>query len=352
MTGQLLTVSSYGRGGSSARVRIFDWLDHLGVRAETHDYLGGSDNGLRSTARGLPAVLAAERRLRSLPNRVGSSTVLMSRRASPFSRGGVEARLLSAAARGVYDFDDALHLPRGGVVGRLFPAHEQWGRAVGAADSVIAGNEWLAEAASRHARDVVVIPSCVEPGSYVRKASYERAGVPSAVWLGSPSTEAYLGRVTDALLTAHAATGLRLTVISGGRGDLGALTPMADRVPWALDTFARRLAEADFGIMPLDDDAWARGKCAYKLLQYGAAGLPMIGDPIGANGRALALTGGLAPTSPSEWTDALIAMAELPASLAEQQGAQARRAVEEHYSFAAWRTEWRAAVGMAHVARQ
>ncbi|SDS34597.1 glycosyltransferase family protein [Agrococcus carbonis] len=347
----LVTVSSYGPAGSSARVRLFDWLAHLGIPHASHTYLGGRDNRLGSIAAEPRAVLRAEAGLRALVRDVPGSTLVMSRRASPFSRGGVEARLLAAADHGVYDFDDAIQLPRHDLAGRLFAPHRQWRRAVEAADTVIAGNDWLAEAAARHASHVVVVPSCVEPDRYTRKTTYERAGAPRAIWLGSPSTEPYLRSIAQPLLTAHEATGMRLTVVSAGRASLGAIDAIVDRVDWHEATYAAELAAADFGIMPLTDEPWSLGKCAYKLLQYGASALPMVGSPVGANAQALARAGGFAPTSPQDWSEALVAMARLSPVEAERLGARARRAIDEHYSFAAWSTAWRSAVGVADAVR-
>lgn len=345
----LTTVTAYGRRAGSARVRVFDWLDHLALHATSETYLGTASLSPRSLATNLPAVAAAERRLRRLVDDVRDVTVLLSRRASPFGRGAMEARLLGAARHAVYDFDDALMLPPTSVHGRMLAPHEQWRRAVEAADTVVAGNDWLAERAAPHASDVRVIPSCVEPSRYVQRAPQPHDGPPRAVWLGSRSTESYLRRIERPLLEAHRRTGVRLTVISAGRASLGPLDTMVDRVPWTLDGFAADVASADFGIMPLDDSDWSRGKCAYKLLQYGASGLPMIADPVGANARVLELSGGLAPDSLDEWTDALIALATMTPAEATAFGRRGLEAITQHYSFEAWQDEWRAATALGPV---
>jgi len=344
----LHVVVPYGANGSSARVRAFDWLDHTGVRAQVHDYLGLPANTPAAVLRDPLAALRAEAHLWRLSARVGRDTVFLVREASPFSRGHAEAAILRRAARAVYDFDDALMVQAPGLVERVFSKKTTWRRCIDQADVVIAGNELLAEAAaSAGARDVRLIPSCVEPDAYRRKVDYARSGPPRAVWLGSPTTENYLDAVQNPLLDAHRTSGLRLSVISAGDRSLGALDVMVDRIAWT-PTANDRLADHDFGIMPLPDDLWSRGKCAYKLLQYGAAGLPMIGAPVGANRAALAVMGGFAASQGDEWRDALATLAIMASDRLADLGRTAREGVAKHYSFGVWTSAWLDAVCGEH----
>lgn len=337
MTPPITTVSSYGAGGSSARVRLFDWLAHLRLPHRSIDYLGAPDNRPSTLLRRWPSVAVAERRLRSLSADGGPGTVLLSREASPFSNGRVEEGILRRADRGIYDFDDALFAYPTSGVRRLWSKRKVWSRSVRAADVVIAGNDYLAQAASELASDVVMIPSCVEPADYARKTEYELAGPPVAVWIGSPSTESYLGAIAEPLRRLHDRFGLRLLVVSSGSRHLGPIGHMVDRADWTLDSFAAHLAGADLGIMPLPDTAYSRGKCAYKLLQYGASALPMVASPVGANALALQRMGGLSVRTDTEWVDAIAGILELRSSERAAMGASARTGVETHYSFAAWR---------------
>lgn len=346
----LIAVTPYGRAGASSRVRVFDWLDYTGLAAELVDYTGDASNSLRALASKPREVLGAERDLRRLVRRIGGRTVLLSRRASPFSNGRLEAQLLTGAARGVYDFDDALMHSGRSLQERLWSKSMVWASAVRAADFVIAGNEYLAERATRVSRTVTVIPSCVRPEDYPVKADYELGGPATCAWIGTPATEAYLALIAPSLLAVHRSRGLRIRLISRDCASLGELDQMIDRVTWTPDGFAGQLATADFGIMPLEDSEWARGKCAYKLLQYGAAGLPLVGSPVGVNDRVLADADGLSPVNDDEWTEALISIIDEPARRRRARGLRARRLVERDFSFQAWAERWLSAVGVAAVA--
>jgi glycosyltransferase involved in cell wall biosynthesis len=165
-----------------------------------------------------------------------------------------------------------------------------------------------------------------------------------AVWLGSPSTEPFLCHIAPALLAEHRRSGLRLRVISAGTAPLGDLDAMTDRVAWAPSVAERTLASADVGLMPLPDDPWTRGKCGYKLLQYAAAGLPVIGSPVGVNNEVLRELGGLGATTTAEWADALRLVVDGSEDERAAMGARALSGVEREFSFRRWADEWRRAV--------
>ncbi|MCQ2001777.1 glycosyltransferase family protein [Arthrobacter zhaoxinii] len=345
-TNSLVTVATYGRAGGSARVRIYDWLDFLRVDAAVFDYAGMGDNGVSTILRNAPSALRAEVELRALPTRLSKSVLLMSREASPFSSGKLEERLLKSAALSVYDFDDAIYAASARFPQSIWPKDRIWTRAVRHADRVIAGNEYLAEAASKIADDVTIIPSCVNPDAYPIKTDYGLNGTPTLVWLGSPSTEQFLLPLADALVNVNRVRPIRLRVISAGQQSLGKLDAIVERVNWSEDTFANELPSADLGIMPLLDTPFARGKCAYKLLQYGAAGLPVMGSPVGTNLSVLAAMGGAAPSTPAQWENALHDFLDTSEEERRRMGERAYATVGERYSFQAWQDEWRRVVGI------
>ncbi|MCX6500283.1 MAG: hypothetical protein NTU93_16040 [Arthrobacter sp.] len=342
----LLTIATYGRSGSSARVRIHDWLGYLGISARHLSYTGQANNSISTLLSHLDKVVHSEVSLSRLAANGFRGTILMSREASPFSNGRLEAKILRAADRSVYDFDDAIFHSSAPFPYSLWPKDKLWLRSIQAASHVIAGNEYLAEEASKHARDVTLVPSCVDMASYTRKTDFDLRSTPTLVWLGSPATEPYLETIADALLRVNSVTPIRLTVISAGRRSLGPLDEIVDRVDWSEGSFGGLLQEADLGIMPLPDNEFARGKCAYKLLQYGAAGLPVMGSPVGANSGVLARMDGFSASSTAEWAVALQDFLASTASERKSKGDTGYTAIAEGFSFSAWKETWQKVVGL------
>jgi glycosyltransferase involved in cell wall biosynthesis len=339
--------SLYGRSCAGVRVRVHEWLEHLGLSARIHDYVGRSTAGASVLASHPRSVIRAERELRAL-SREALGRVLIYREASPLSDGTLEARLLEKASLGVLDLDDAIFWDalRPRHVERVWPKGENVARAFEAADCVIAGNATLAEEAARWTPHVVVIPSCVQPDAYRQKSTYEMNDPPRILWIGSSSTEQYLARIADPLLEIHRRTGARLVLVGDGRRRQPRLEPIIDRVQWSEPWVFSNTADCDIGIMPLTDDLYGRGKCGYKLLQYAAVGLPMVGSAVGINRELLDKFGMPACESDSDWMDALGQLFGQTSQSREASGRRVVDVVRAEYSFAAWANAWRAAVGL------
>ncbi len=92
--------------------------------------------------------------------------------------------------------------------------------------------------------------------------------------------------------------------------------------------------------MPLTDDEWAQGKCAFKLLQYMAAALPCVASPVGANAEAVndGVNGFHARTA-EEWERGLEALIRSP-ELRARFGAAGLAHVESRYALRDYRTRY------------
>ncbi|HWC87582.1 MAG TPA: glycosyltransferase [Solirubrobacteraceae bacterium] len=344
----LHVVTPYGRNGPSSRVRVYEWLDRIAEPTAVTGYVSYRNSSPAYLTRHPVAVLAAEGRLRKISLRRPQS-LLLHREASPLSRGALERRLLRSAAFAVYDFDDALQWDWGvgGVVRHIAPKAPKAYAAVSQADRVIAGNPVLADWASAHNRDVVLIPSCVAPDSYQPKQSYRLSDPPRIGWIGSPDNEQHLRLIAPALREAHRRSGARIVLIGTTARGLGALEAMIDRIPWSEAIQGSKLAEVDVGIGPLPDDPYSRGKCGYRILQYAAAGVPALGSPVGVNRDILSQLGMAAPSTIDEWDDALADLFGKSDEARAALGRRAREIVRLRYSYDALLPRWRGAVGLS-----
>lgn len=340
-------VTPYGRGAGSSRVRVFSWADRMGDPPTVHDYIGANRASPRLLVRRTRDVLRAERDLRRLASG-GADWLMLHREASPLSRGGLEVDLVRSAGFSVYDFDDALNadVGEGPPWRRLAPKAPKAEAAVRAVDRVVAGNEVLADWASSLARDVVVVPSCVDVPRYRPKLEHAVGDPPRLMWIGSRDNEPMLVTIAPALLELHRTTGARLTVIGDPTSEVPGLEHLVDRVAWSERAQHEALAEGDVGIMPLVDDPYSRGKCGYKLLQYAAAALPSVASPVGTNATILAGLGLPGARTTDEWYDTLSALIAGSVEDRARLGSAARDNVARAYSFDSWEARWLSAVGL------
>jgi glycosyltransferase involved in cell wall biosynthesis len=243
----------------------------------------------------------------------------------------------------LFDFDDAVFLrdsyaPRGlNDAGRL----RRFTATVQSCDAVVAGNEFLRDAvlARAPATRVHVIPTCVDPELYPPAEPGQGRGPVKLVWIGSSSTLQGLERSAALLADIGASvSGIRLKLICDRSLALPGLP--VDHCAWSEATEAADIASADIGISWVPDDDWSRGKCGLKILQYMAAGLPVVANPVGVHAEMVrpGETGFLAQTS-AEWVAAVTRLAG-DAGLRAQMGRAGRRLVETRYSVAAGAEQW------------
>ena len=340
-------VTPYGREGPSSRVRVFEWLDRISGPVDVSSYVSHRNASPSYLARHPLEVVTAERRLRLMASRT-SEPLLLHREASPLSRGELEQRLLARPAFTAYDFDDALQWDtgEGSLYRRFAPKSRKALIAVRHADRVIAGNDVLADWAADHNDDVVIVPSCVAPDAYRQKSDYELADPPRLGWIGSAGNEPYLLLAGEALREVHRRTGARLTLVGTRTPSLGDLEALIDRVPWSEAVQHSELARFDIGIAPVPDQLYERGKSGYKLLQYAAAATPFVASPVGVNRRILREHDMPAPENETDWVEAILELLGRPSSARADLGRQACEVTRTHYSYDAWLSRWREAVGL------
>lgn len=246
--------------------------------------------------------------------------------------------LLRRAARVLlFDFDDAVFLRDSYAAKGLHSRSRQsrFRNLVRAADGVMAGNSFLRDQAAcwTGSGRVHVVPTCVNPALYPLAPHSRPAGTAQLVWIGSSSTLQGLERMQPLLETlGRDNPRLRLKLISDRFLRLRHLPVLP--CPWSEAREGDELAAADIGVSWVPDDLWSRGKCGLKVLQYMAAGLPVVANPVGVQAEMVqhGATGFLAET-PAQWMEAVRRLAHDP-ELRRRMGRAGRARLESTYSVA------------------
>lgn len=287
---RVLATSAMGPRGPSFRVRVLllrRALERAGVTVESQPLFSVEEatRFRRASLLEKTSILrrAALRQRESL-TRSQAGTVLISRQAGLEPVGRAE-RVAMAGRRLVYDVDDAIwhsgrHEAGGHPLAFLKGSRRKAKWLARRAETVIAGNAILAEWLSGYSGRVVVIPSTVSTDYPLRR--HEQRNELVVGWIGSHSTVRNLRRIAPALGEMGSAIkprSLRLLVV--GAPAFAIPHAVVEAVPWSEPAEREALGRIDVGLMPLSDDPWTRGKCAYKALQYMSAGIPVVADDVG-----------------------------------------------------------------------
>jgi hypothetical protein len=210
----------------------------------------------------------------------------------------------------IYNFDDAV------MYSENNPNHNSWSRlipfrrTVKLADIVIVGSSYLAQHARRFNTNVEILPIGLKVSDYKINHSPKTDGKIRLAWIGSKSTLKYLVAIKPVVEEI----GLRfnnvvMRIICDDFFDLENMP--VEKLRWSQETRGVDLAECEIGLAPLPDDRFTQGKCSFKVLEYAAAGLPVVASPVGTNSDYVldGVTGFFA-TDIDEWIDKITQLVE------------------------------------------
>ena len=334
MTIKVLGLSLYGELAASTRYRLSQYAPGLlqedikiDVKALLGDaYVQKSFAGEKYPARYLLRDYLARAAL--LLRQGKYDVAIVNAELFPLLPGLIESRLLRIPY--IYDFDDAFFLKYS--LDRFkkvsFLLRDKFNPIVKNAAAVTAGNNYLATYARQWNAATHVLPTVVDTTRYTPVPA-KLNGVLTVGWIGSPSTSVYLSELSQPLAELGREGPVRFLVVGGHSAAIPGVEVV--NMPWSETTEVDMINTFDIGVMPLFDDEWAKGKCAFKLIQYMACGVPVVASPVGANVEVVTNECGLLARSSAEWVTGLRTLRDSPA-LRQRLGDAGRQRVVANYS--------------------
>lgn len=298
---------------ASTRYRIFQFIPYLEQHGWRCEYVSVNKQGLFS-------------RLRLLWKVRRFDIVVIQRKLF----GALFLTLLrTMAKRLVFDFDDAIFLNDDGSHSKR--RAQRFHHVSRQANLVLAGNQYLASFSQ--CRRTEVFPTGIVFKRYrdACDASVSQVSTPdllTLVWIGSRSTMKYLERHRTLLeKIGEQFSNIQFKIIADFELRFAHLTTTC--ISWSQQTELIELCSASIGIAPMSDDPWTRGKCALKVVQYMACGLPVVSSNCGANADIIQQdeTGFLCNSS-TDWINAIAALQDI--TLRTKMGRRGQEFVRQH----------------------
>ncbi|WP_426490592.1 glycosyltransferase [Hymenobacter sp. 102] len=344
---QILFIAPYPHGKApSQRFRFeqyFDLLTQAGYKWKLAPFISDSTWAIlykpgHTVAKVSGIVAGFIRRFLLLFTLSNYDYVFIHREASPIGPPIFEwiiAKLLRKKV--IYDFDDAIWLANTSETNKIV-AGIKWHHKVDAickwAYKVSCGNAYLRNYARQFNTNALINPTTIDTLNLHNQVRNQRAGGPLVIgWTGTHSTLQYLQQIVPVLAKLEKEFEFEFRVISNQAPNLPLKSLMYQ--PWRKESEIQDLLGFHVGLMPLEDDLWAKGKCAFKALQYMALGEPALVSPVGMNTEVVQNgVNGYICATPEEWEQSLRNLLQNP-ELREELGTQARQTIVERYSVVA-----------------
>ncbi|MBI5360908.1 MAG: glycosyltransferase family 4 protein [Planctomycetes bacterium] len=278
-----------GRGGNhpATRYRITQYLDYL------------KQNGIEYALEFFPAGFFGWLRLVRLAGNYNAVFIQKKRIGNfwlwLFRRRGCKI---------IYDIDDAVMFNSSRHSSPDSPGRmKRFVKMVRASDFVIAGNKYLRSLVEPHNKNCAVMPTTIDMKKYPAK-DYESTGTGACTigWIGGGKSIVFLNEIMPVLEDLAGRFDIRLKIVCNTFTESGRLEIIKKQ--WKEEEEAADILTFDIGLSPLPDDPWSKGKCATKLLQCMAAGIPTVSSNAGVHPDMIKDgVNGYMAGSPQEWME-------------------------------------------------
>lgn len=334
---KVLYLTKYTRKGASSRMRCYQYFPYLsekGIEITVKplfedDYLDKLYNGKTPFFQIAKAYM---RRFFTLFTVFKYDRVFIEKEIFPFLPAWPEKILSLLKVDYIVDYDDAIFHNYDQHPNKFFRKlmKHKIDIVMRNSSAVIVGNNYLGDRAHKAgAKKVFVVPTVIDLDRYTVKNSIKDNPLVIG-WIGTKSTfEKHFLAEKDWMKKVTIKFNIKFHVV-GIKENLR-LGDYIHYFPWSEQTEVDAILKFDIGIMPLQDSLWEKGKCAYKLIQYMACGVPVIASPIGMNLEVVKENeNGFLASTESQWLAAIEKYANDP-QLRKNHGLKGRKIVGDKF---------------------
>lgn len=196
---------------------------------------------------------------------------------------------------------------------------------------IIAGNEYIASYARKsNVKNVEIIPTTINTEKSIIKINHLNKNKFIVGWIGSSSTSSHINEISQVIINLCKENDALFSAVGVDEKKLNNFPVKI--IKWKEDDELKEISKFDVGIMPLPNNPWERGKCGLKLLQYMAAGLPVVASPVGINNEIINHgKNGFLAHSEKDWIKYLKRLKNSPI-LRKKMGEESLKIVKKNYS--------------------
>jgi len=334
--------------GASSRYRVYQYLEYLPekIHYKVFPFMSNSDYRSFKNDRKIKLILKFPflyiTRFKLLFLCKKGDVVFVHRDIEPFGPMILEKLLKLKGCKLILDIDDAVYEKNIDEISNKrnkFLYKLKYGKrfdsAIKNADLVICGNQFLHDYSLNYNKNSIIIPTVIDTAKIKAKKVYKSDFKEITIgWIGNPGNTKYVTNILeqiDQYFIDNINVKGHLILIGAKRFDTSKYKIKITFKDWSILTEYELLRSCDFGLMPLLDSEWSKGKCGAKILQYFAAGIPALCSGVGVNSELVTngVTGYI--VKENNWYDGIDYFMKHTNEI-ELMGKNGRKLVEENYS--------------------
>lgn len=182
----------------------------------------------------------------------------------------------------IFDFDDSIWMLKG-----KYNKKVEW--IIKLSDAVIVGNKFLHDYAIKFNNRIYIINTVIDTDKYKFNCTREKQkSCINICWIGSKPGNNYITNIEHVFINIKTKYKDKVAffIVSSERPCFQSFNDYK-YLNWSKKVELEILCKSDIGIMPIADSKIARGKCGFKLIQYGSYSLVSVASPIGLNNEII-----------------------------------------------------------------